>query len=114
MNCALAEDLGKKKNLALPRQSIVMRGTFVVGFDRAMLTVRQSGATPVVKRQFENTVSASIGMKPDSLLPNHPTNTGIPISGQINHTKSPITAISKILAGIPAAKNSPVLNWPLS
>ena len=40
--------------------------------------------------------------------------TGIPITGQIHQTKMPITIISNMLAGMPAIKNSEVLNCPLS
>ena len=40
--------------------------------------------------------------------------TGIPIRGQISHTKSANTIISRILAGMPTRKNSPEENCLLS
>jgi hypothetical protein len=38
---------------------------------------------------------------------------GIPIAGQISHTNSASTTMSSKLAGIPARKNSPAVNWLL-
>ena len=43
-----------------------------------------------------------------------PTSTGMPMSGQTNNTNAPSTANSRILAGTPARKNSPVVNCLLS
>ena len=41
-------------------------------------------------------------------------NIGIPIKGQITSVKNPNTTINRMLAGIPAMKNSPVVNCLLS
>ncbi len=45
-----------------------------------------------------------------ALPPYPPTSTGIPIIGQMSHTNSPSTASRSRLAGIPAVKNSRVVN----
>jgi hypothetical protein len=39
-----------------------------------------------------------------------PASTGMPMRGQISHTKTPRTSMSSRLAGIPALKNSPEVN----
>ena len=65
-----------------------------------------SGASGAAGARTEPGAGAGAGPQEESF-------TSMPMAGQISQTNTPRTIISRMLAGMPARKNSLVLNWPL-